>query len=819
MILNLVDNVDFLEIKVDFPPARLPSIRSLCLTTIILISVGCQSPEEAAKEHFQRGRELFDKGDVDTAFLEFKSANQSQANNAETYYYMALVDEKKNNLKSMRQNLSKAIELAPEMTSARLKLGKLSLIFGEIDKAREQANFVLQRQPTDIEAQIILASSFVREGKYKEAGDTVDSVLKSAPENPDAMSLSAALAFEKGDIESVLSIVEKALAVKPENLPLRLLRIKAYSARNNIEKVVSEYESLVTLYPDVDNFKITLASMYSMTGKLDKAENALRQVVEASKDKIEPKIVLLEFLNAKAKDRVVSEYTAMSGVAKSDQNTVFELSKWMIASGFRDAGLDGLRGVLVAEKNSDLGLSTKILIAEMALGEKRYDEVDKAVSEVLAVKPDFYEAKLLRGRLLLAENKVDEALEFLNKLVWEKKDADSAYQLLGQAYAIKSDRKQADRNFKLALDINPANVAAFFPVYEEYMSAGQRDTAKHYLEKALKAKPNQILFLVAKVEADVAEGRLDEAQEVVQRIALLSKNKVIPLYLQATVMQGKKQFQSAGELYKAVLLESPDHLNSMINLVKVYVALNEPKNAQDFLEDHYSKHLGNIAIASVLSNFYVANNDSAKAKNFINEQLKMYPNAVPLYQSLARIEATSRKDIAIAKDILLKGLDANADNIQLSMSLGAVYEQLKDFESAKQLYSKLLEKYPDSVMVLNNLASLLIESNNSEEVNRGVQLAERLKDVENTYFKDTYAWSLVKAGKIDLGLQLLGQLVVKESKMPELRYHLGVAHAKAGNKATAISELKQAIALSEKSGREFAGKNEARKILSELEHK
>ncbi|WP_426992342.1 tetratricopeptide repeat protein [Methylomonas sp. CM2] len=809
----------FLEIKVGFPSARVLTIRSLCLATLILVSVGCQSPEEAAKEHFQKGKELFDKGEIDTAFLEFKSANQSQAGNADTYYYMALVDEKKNNLKSMRQNLSKAIELAPDMIPARLKLGKISLIFGEVDKAREQANYVLQKEPVEIDGQILLASSFIREGKYKEASDIVDSVLKSAPENPEAISLSAALAFERGEVDSVLSLIEKALAIKPENLPLRLLRIKAYSARNDIEKVVAEYESLVTLYPDVDNFKVTLASMYSMTGKLDKAENVLRQIVEASKDKIEPKVVLLEFLNAKAKDRVVSEYSALSRAAKNDQNTVFELSKWMIASGFRDAGVNGLKDVLSVEKNSDLGLAAKTVIAEMALGDKRYDEVDKALTEVLTVKPDFYEAKLLRGRLLLSENKVDDALEFLNKLVWEKKDADSAYQLLGQAYAMKNDRKQADRNLKLALDINPANAAAFFPVYEDYMKAGQRDTARHYLEKAIKAKPNQILFLIAMVEADVSEGRLDEAQEVVQRVALLSKNKAIPLYLQATVMQGKKQFQSAAELYKSVLIESPDHLNSMINLVKVYAAINEPRKAQDFLEDHYSKHLGNIAIASVLSDFYVANNDSAKAKNFINEQLKRFPNAVPLYQSLARIEASLHKDIAIAKDILLRGLEANPDSIQLSMSLGAVYEQLRDFASAKRLYSKLLEKFPDSMMVVNNLAALLIESPNSEEVDKGAQLAERLKDVENTYFKDTYAWSLVKIGKTDLGLQLLGQLVLKEPKMPELRYHLGVAHAKVGNKATAISELKQAIALSEKLGREFAGQSDARKILSELEHK
>ncbi len=785
-----------------------------------MLLTACDSPEEVAENHLQKGKELFDKGEYDKAILELKTSSQSGDNRSETYYYMALLDEKSNNFKSMRENLLKTVELAPDNLEARQKLGKVHLLFGDLDKAVQQADFLLKTNPENEEAKLLKASVFIRQKNKEQAAQIVDSVMSANPKNIDALSLKAAMYFEDNQLEEALKLIRSALELDTKNLPLRLFKVKINAKKNDIDGVIEDYTQLIDLYPDAENFKLSLASIYSMTDKLQLAEALLREMVEKKQDSVEPKIVLLEFLNAKAKERVGNEFQSMLDKPGAKPNTALELSKWMLVSGFSDEAATGLKRVVEQEKNSNTGLTAQTILAEIDLSKKEYEKVEKAISDILAANSDFVDASLLKARLLLIQNKVDEAVELLNKTVWTKNDSDNAYMLLGQAYSMKKDQKQADKNFKQALELNPANIQAFTPVYNSYLQANQKEMARQYLDKALKAKPNQVMLLTNKADLDIAEKRWDEAQETTQRIALFSKNKAVPLYLKANILQGKGQYAEAIKLYESLLTDFPGHLNSMVNLVRSYEALKQREKALGFMEAHYKKHQEDMTTLGVLSDLYMANKDYAKARDLLVNQIKQVPDkSVPLYLALAKVEAVLQKNAEGAKEAYLKGLQANPDNAQISMALAGLYEQLGNKDDARKIYEKVIEKNPDANLAINNLAALLLESKAKEDVVRGLAMAERFKDDENVYFKDTYAWGLVKNDKNKEGLMVLESLIVKEPKLAELRYHLGLAHLNNGNKATAIVEFKQAIALSEKQQRSFVGKEEVTQILKELEHK
>jgi tetratricopeptide (TPR) repeat protein len=117
------------------------------------------------------------------------------------------------------------------------------------------------------------------------------------------------------------------------------------------------------------------------------------------------------------------------------------------------------------------------------------------------------------------------------------------------------------------------------------------------------------------------------------------------------------------------------------------------------------------------------------------------------------------------------------------------------------LYEALLVKNPQLDVAINNLASILTDRFSTEEaLKKAVLLSEKFKDSDQPYFQDTYAWALVRQGKIDEGLKLLNQLVIKSPGVAIFKYHLGFANYKSDNNALAISELTQAL--------ELAGKNE-----------
>jgi tetratricopeptide (TPR) repeat protein len=794
-------------------------VAPLLLVGVIFLSA-CDSPEEVTENHLQKGKELFEKGEYNKALLELKTSSQSEDKRSDTYYYMALLDEKSNNFKSMRENLIKTIELDPNNIEARQKLGKVHLLFGDLDKSLEQANIVLKASPISEEAKLLKASIYIRQKKKEEATEIIDSVLAVNSGNIDALSLKAAMYFEDNQFDQALEMVNAALTKETKNLPLRLFKIKINAKINNIEAVIDDYKQLIELYPDADNFKLSLASIYAMTDKLQLAETLLREMVDKKPDSVEPKIVLLEFLNAKNKDRVSAEFKAMVDGAKDNSAAALEISKWMLVSGYADDAEYGLNKIVSLEVSDNTGLAAQTILAEIDLNKKEFDKAEKSISAVLEVNSDFVDASLLKARLFLMQNKVDDAIDLLNKTVWTKNDSDQAYMLLGQAYSLKKDQKQADKNFKQALELNPANIQAFIPVYSGYIQANQKEVARQYLNKALKAKPNQVLLLTNKADLDISENKWDDAQETVQRIALFSKNKAVPIYLQANVLQGKGQYADAVKLYEKLLNEFPEHVNSMVNLVRSYEALKERDKAFAFLEAQQKKHPEDLAIVGVLSDLYMANNNYDKAKQLLTQQIKLSPDkSVPLYMALAKVEIALTKSVEGAKQVYLKGLQVNPDNLQLSMALAGIYEQMDNNDDARKIYEHVIEQSPDNYLAINNLAVILINSADSNDVARGVTMAERFKNVDNIYLQDTYAWGLVKTGKNSEGLAILESLIVKEPKMAEIRYHLGMAHLNNNNKATALVELNQAISLSEKQKRNFTGKKDAEKLLKELRHK
>jgi len=783
-----------------------------------LLLFGCNSPVETADSHLQKGKDFIEKGELDKAFLELKSANQSDDKRGETYYYMALLDEKANNYKAMRQNLTRALELDTSLLDAKIKLGKLHVLFGDLDKALELAQAVLATGSNNLEARVIEASVYVKQEKTDQANQIVQQILKDNQDNVDVLSLAAALAYKGNQTADALDLIEKGLNKDGKNIALRLFRVKINAAKNEVDKVIEDYKKLVELYPENNNFKLSLASIYSMTNRLDSAESLLREVVEKEGYKSDSEITLLEFLNARAKDRVTLEYEAMVNRHQQQATPILELSKWMMANGFIDAAKSGLQKVVALEGGGELGLTAQVLIADTSMLVKQYDAAKDVSDQVLKSNPEFVPAKLLRARLFLAENNPDEAIALLNKLVWDKANLDEVYALLGQAYQVKKDRKAADKYFKQALEINPVNLVAFTNIFGAYIQSGQREIARQVLDKALKLKPNQINFLISQAELDILEKRWDQAQEVVHKIALFSKEKAVPVYLQANVLQGRGKYADAIALYDKILQEFPGHLNSMINLARSYDASGQKEKAVSYLEKHHDKHPEDPAIVGVLTDVYAANKDYSKAKKLLAEQMDRFPKSVSSYLALAKIQALSGENVESIKQIYLKGIQTNPDDVQLALALAGLYEQINEKQNAKKIYEELLDRHPDVDVAINNLSSLLLESDDKDDLGKGMALAERFKNSDNPYFQDTYAWALVRSGKFTEGLKLLEELIIKEPKLPEFRYHLGVAHYYSGNKATAVSELKQALALSDRQKKGFAGQNDAKKMLLESEH-
>ncbi len=789
----------------------------LVLGLVLWLFLGRSDKNIDSEEHLQKGVEYINKGEYEKAKLELKTSSQSGKDTAETYYYMALVDEKNRQFREMKENLLKTVELAPTYTVARLKLGKVQLLFGEVDEAMKQAEFVLKDSSRNLDALALKASVLIKQKKLAEALVIIDDILKENPNNSEVLSLKAFIYMEKKDYTQALDLINAARKSDADNLNFDFFKIQLDAKNQNIDAVIADYQKIIAEHPDNQEFKVTLAKIYAQSGKTKEAEALLRSIIESNPNNIQSKLMLLDFLTATAKEKVNDQFNQFLEEHKDQPRIQLGLANWMIERRNFDEAKIGLNRVIKSEKNSKVGLAAKTLLAKVAFDTKDFGGAGTIVDDILDANSNYDDATILKARIFLTKEKYDEAIALLNKIIWGKEDSEEAQMLLGQIFVIKGDIKQADTHFLKVLEINPANFQAVTYAYDKAVRENDFKYAKKLVEKALKLSPGNIVFLEKLVNINLAESDWEGAKDTILKITNMPNPLAHDLanYLLGQVLQGEGDYAKAVEVYKNLLIKFPEHSDALGNLAQCYEKLNKRDEMIAFTDGLIAENPKNVAAGILLGDLYLMDKKLDKGAMLLTNLIKDNPQIPQLYVLLASTKS-AMNDNKGAISVYQDGLKQNPENITLSLSLASKYDELGDYDSAASLYESLLNKNPNLDVAINNLAVLLSEHyTDPEKLEKAGHLAGKFKDSTQPYFKDTYAWILIKQGKVNDGIKILNEITATTPNVPVFRYHLGVAYYKNGNNSSAMNEIKQALELGKKTG-DFAEKKSAETLLEEI---
>lgn len=789
--------------------------RLVFCVSLSLVLTGCETDEQVAEGHLEKGIELLKKGDYAAAQLELKSAKQGNKSTAETYYYLALLDEKAKHYLAMQNNLLQTLKLEPTHQQARVKLGKLELLMGKVDKAKEHVEILLTKNAQDKEALVLKASILIREGQQKEALTIVKHVLDADPLSIDGLSLKAMLLAQEDKLDEALIVINKAINADEKNAALHFFKIRIHGKQKDADAIISDYLVLCTLFPDNDNYKITLAQIYTQSKKLTEAEKLLRDFVLAKPSQIKPKVLLLEFLTATAEDRVNQQIKLFTKQLSGQPRQLLNLSKWMLAKGNEAGAKETLTQVSTGQGYSKTGIEAKILLAKIAFDTRDYPATKKIAEEILQNEPNQLDAKLLQARLLLIEEQYVQAKAYLDKIIWSHPKSDKALVLLAQLYLVQGEQEKSQVSFKDALKHNPANIAAFIPVFNHLMAKDDIKYARQLLDKALRKKPKQAVLLQKLIQLNMLEEKWQAATQVVMQLGRIPKQKnQAKLYL-ASISQGQGEFEKAISIYKELIDEFPDQLRVLQQMKACYDSLGKLSEMRDYLNEQLQKNKDNISVSVVLTDLFIAEKKPESAIRLLNKLIKKHPKSILLTQKLANIYI-SQKKLNKAISVYQQSLVIFPGNIRMSLSVASLFEQQKRFDKAVKIYEQLHAKNPGLAVVNNNLAVLLVENFATEDnLTRALQLVESFATSKQDYYQDSYAWVILHRGRITEALGVFNKLIVKAPDVPVFRYHLGVAEYKDGNNSTALVQIDQALELS-KQGRDFPELKVAEKLKAEI---
>jgi tetratricopeptide (TPR) repeat protein len=344
------------------------------------------------------------------------------------------------------------------------------------------------------------------------------------------------------------------------------------------------------------------------------------------------------------------------------------------------------------------------------------------------------------------------------------------------------------------------------------ISSNKIDQAEPFLQQLAKENPSSIPVQQSLFRALTAQKRYIEARQVAQDIERVSPNQGLGYYLSGLAEELNQKRDAALAQYEQALQHQPDAAEPLAALVHLDMLRKQDGVAMARINAVIAQIPGNPEAHHLKGELLMAQGETDAAIAAYQEAVQVAPSWDQSYQGLAGAQAAiKRYDDAVRT--LQSGIERTQAASLLVGDLGRLYERLGRPNDAIALYEGLLAKNPNSFFVANNLAMLLVTyRQDGASLARAQALAEQLASSSAVNVIDTRGWVKFKSGDAHGAESLLQQAVTKLPSEPELRYHLGMAQLRSGERQSAQQNLETAL----NSNRPFVGMDEAKAALALL---
>ena len=201
-------------------------IHSIIVFSLITI-VACSSPEDKANKFYENGMALLEKGELVKANVEFRNAIQLNRKLTKAIWGQVLIAEKQNNPRQQYKLLNAVLINKPDHLEALVKLSRLLLLSGQLDKALEKSDLSMRINNQDLTVLSLRAAVMLKLDDAPAAVKLAKQVLSKDPEYVDALVILATERLNKGDTTKAIEYLEQGLKNNEKNIALQLIRIAA----------------------------------------------------------------------------------------------------------------------------------------------------------------------------------------------------------------------------------------------------------------------------------------------------------------------------------------------------------------------------------------------------------------------------------------------------------------------------------------------------------------------------------------------------------------------------------------------------------------
>ena len=718
-----------------------------------------QNSESAKQQHFARAEQYFLERKYDEAIIEYRGALQEDPKFAEARFKLGEAYVAKNDYRNAYPEYIRAADLRPDDFAIQARAGSMLLLGRQFDEARTRARAMLQKDPSNLEALILL-------------GNAVAGL---------------------GDLPNAVQITERAIAADPQRGGTRVNLGALQLAHGNEKEAEEAFTTAVQLNPKSSSAHFALGNFYQHLGKNEAAEQAFQRALALGPDDVRTNRTLAAFYVSIGKPQDAERYLRNIAVKTNDPASWSDLADYYTQQR-RDADAIRILETLSSNPKYDAGARRRIALISHAGG--RRSEAHAILSELIKRNPADGQALTTRARLLFGDGRYDEALDAAKSAVQIDPRSVSARVILGRVLATRGDSAQARRSLSEAVALDPAALEARLVLAALYLSEREVDPALEQARAAIDAHPDSLEARLLLVRALLRrpENRADakaSAESIVRDFprSASSYHALGSYHLTA----GDKV--AAQRAFEQALSVDSGFIDALAELVSIDVTAGRSEAARQRVATHLARRpdeprvlLLHAKLSMTARKFSDAESMLRKAAALPNPPSEAYTLLGQLFIAQGRLADASKEFLELATK--------DPRSIQAHLMLGLLLHAQRDTRGAIEHYEKAVELDPRiAAPAANNLAWLYAER--AENLDRALELAQIARshlagDAEPL---DTLGWVYMKKGVTSQAETSIRQAIDLDPKNPLYHYHLGVIFAQRGEDARARQALQLALTL------------------------
>lgn len=752
------------------------TLARLCPPLIMVgLVLGMAACATEPQDLLDSGNRHFAAGRFSEASIEFRRLLQSDPDHGIAHFRLAETHIKLQNLDDAAVEFVVAAQLMPDHLEAQLGAGDMLLLAGKFVETQVFARRAMQIDPKNIRALVINAKALAGLRRHGEAMAAIER----------AMQLDPTRAQTVGD----LGALQMTTA--------------------SVEESEASFRRMIELDPRAVDARLTLASFYWVQGRTLEAEAELNKALELDPKHVAVNRAMATFYLGTQRPRAAEDYLVAAVDGMGTTAARLTLADYYLSLG---RSSDAERVLLQIVKRPDGFGEARSRLAAIAYDAGRTKEAHTLLDDTLRSDRSNPRTLLTKAGFLLAENNPDRAFELATAAAAADPNAVAPRYMLASIHRSRRDLVAAERMYREILQVNPRSVAAQLELSNLEMSRGSYANATTAAEVATRALPDNIESRTTLLRSLIATGDLDRAESVVRPLLKDFGDRGIVQWMAGMLQLARGNRVAARTHFERSLVIQPGTVEPLDALNALDIDAGRIPSARARVDAQLAINPRSVALLMLAARVYSVASDRPAAERALKTALEIDPGEPAIYDELARLYASQKQlDRAVREfEALAK---ANPTSVGPPTLLGVILTALDRPFEAQAWFEKGMKVDPRNAVIANNLAWLYADQGGDLDAALKLALLAKEQIHDRPEVDDTLGWIYYKRDEIGRALPILKSTVERAPGNRIFQYHLGLAHARAGNRNEAREALQKAL----RGNVTFPGASNAKAVLGTLQ--